>query len=168
MDSFWTALFLLFLLSLLSLHIFSLPANWIVLGLSVVWKWTHPELAMSWWFVLLLAALAAAGEGMEWWGQLAGGRKFGSTGRGNLGGIIGAIVGAIVCAPFFFGIGALFGAVAGAYAGCLLLELGQGRSFAESNKAAWGAFFGKIFGLIAKFGAGMAMIAVLAPRIWPL
>lgn len=164
----WTALFLFLLLGVLALHIFSLPANWILLVLAVVWKFSHPELAMSWGFVLLLAGLAALGEALEWLGQLAGGKRFGATGKGAFGGIVGAIVGAIVCAPLFFGIGALFGAIGGAYAGCLILELGQGRSFSESNKAAWGAFFGKIFGLIAKFGAGMAMLAALAPRIWPV
>jgi len=166
MSAFWTASFLSLLLFVLLLHVFSLPANWIVLGLAVLWKVTHPEQNLSWGFMLFLAFFAAVGEGLELGAQIVGARQFGSTGKGNIGGILGAILGAIFCAPFFFGLGALFGAVAGAYAGCLILELGQGRSFGESNKAAWGAFFGKTFGLIAKFGAGAAMVAVLASRIW--
>jgi hypothetical protein len=162
-----TALFLLILLLALALHIFSVPANWIILVLIALWKWTHADLAMSWQFFGFLFLLAAVGEGLEFVFQAAGAKRYGSSGRGNLGGIIGAIIGAIVGAPFLFGLGALVGALLGAWAGCLALELGQGRSMPDARRAAWGAMWGKFFGLVAKFGMGVAMLALTIPRIWP-
>ncbi len=167
MAELWTILYLLLMFALLALHAFSLPANWLNLGLVALWKWTHPELDIGWGFVAALGAVALAAEGIEFAAQYLGAKKFGASGRGNFGGIVGAIVGAILGAPFLFGLGALFGALAGAYGGCLLLELGQHKPFDVANKAAWGAFFGKFLGLTAKLGLGASMIALAAARMWP-
>ncbi len=166
MATLWAILFLALLLAVLLLHVFSLPANWILAGLVAVWKMTHP-LDMSWGFVLLLFGVALLGEVLELLAQSYGAKRFGSTGRGNIGGLVGAIAGAILGAPFLFGLGALFGALGGAYAGCWILELGQGRGTAEASHAAWGAFWGKFFGLALKFGLGMGMLALSAVRVWP-
>jgi len=165
MATVWIILFLMLLLAVLTLHVFSLPANWIVLALVTLWKLFHPE-AMGWGFILLLLAVAALGELLEFIAQAYGAKRFGSTGRGNIGGIVGAIVGAILGAPFFFGLGAVLGALAGAYIGCFILETGQGRSNAEASRAAWGAFWGKFFGMAMKFGLGMGMFSLTAMKIW--
>ncbi|MBG0777894.1 MAG: DUF456 domain-containing protein [Desulfovibrionaceae bacterium] len=167
MAEIWASLFILASVLVLGLHIFSMPANWVLLALTAAWKWAHPEVALSWGFFLVLAALAASGELLEFLGQILGTRRFGGTGRGNLGGILGAIVGAIVCAPFLLGLGAVPGALGGAFAGCLIMEMGQGRDFAAASRAAWGAFWGKFFGMVAKAGVGAAMVLLTAPRVWP-
>ncbi len=162
-----TVVFLLLLSCVLLLHIFSLPANWIVLALALGWKWLHPGHEPGWWVLIGLAALAGVAELLELGAQVLGAKRFGSTGRGNLGGIVGAIAGAILGAPLFFGLGALFGALLGAFTGCLLIELGQGRRKEDAFRAAWGAFFGKFFGLAIKFSLGAAMIVILGLHIWP-
>lgn len=165
MATVWAILFVCLLLLVLMLHIFSLPANWIMLGLLLIWKFMHPE-AMGWGFMGVLLAFALVGEIMEFIAQAYGAKRFGSTGRGNLGGIIGAIAGAILGAPFFFGLGAVIGALCGAYAGCFIMETGQGRSNAEASRAAWGAFWGKFFGMGIKVGLGMGMLALSVTRIF--
>ena len=104
MATLWALLFLLLLLLVLLLHVFSLPANWILLGLVTIWKLAHSE-TMPWSFVLILVGIAAFGELAEFIAQAYGAKRFGSTGRGNFGGILGAILGAIVGAPFFFRFG---------------------------------------------------------------
>ena len=162
----WAILFLAFCTLMLALHIFSLPANWIILALLTVWKLFHPA-DMTVGFLLILAVIAGVGEILEFVAQIYGGKRFGSSGRGNLGGIIGAIAGAILGAPFFFGLGALVGALAGAYLGCLALEMGQGRSFDVARRSAWGAFWGKFFGITAKFALGVVMVVLAIPRVWP-
>lgn len=167
MAELFAALFLLLVFTSLALHIFSLPANWVILGLAIIWKFSHPEVWQSWNFILILAAMATVGEILEFILQAMGAKKYGSSGRGNLGGIVGAILGAIFGAPFFFGLGALVGALVGAFVGCLALEIGQGRSMEEAKRAAWGAMWGKFFGLSVKFGIGMGMLALLVPRVWP-
>lgn len=152
----------------LALHLFSLPGNWVIVGLMGLWRLTHPEAAsMDTTFFITVGGLALLGELLEFAVQLMGGKRYGCTSRGNVGGIIGAIVGAIVGAPFLFGLGALFGALGGAYAGCLLLEVGQGRSFDVARQAAKGAFFGKFLGLGIKFGIGVCLVVLGATNIWP-
>ncbi len=159
-------LFLLLLLAVLLLHIFSLPANWGVAALVICWKLIFPS-GLTWSFILVLLGIALAGEILELMAQAYGAKRFGSSRRGNIGGLIGAIAGAILGAPFLFGLGALFGALGGAFAGCWLMEVGHGRNASEARHAAWGAFWGKFFGLSLKFGLGMCMFALTAVRVWP-
>ncbi|THB66089.1 MAG: DUF456 domain-containing protein [Desulfovibrio sp.] len=161
-----TLLFIIVLVAALMLNIFSMPGNWVVVALLALWKWIFPEIELTWSYWALLLGMVALAETLEFGIQMVGAKKFGSSGRGNFGGIIGAIVGAIMGAPFFFGIGAIFGALIGAFGGCLILELGQGRTFGESAKAGFGAFLGKFFGLWIKFILGTAVVVMAAYRIW--
>jgi hypothetical protein len=166
MAELWASLFIFFLLLILTLHVFTLPANWIMLLFILIWKFFHPE-AMTWAIFVLLVALSGVAEVIEFLSGAYGAKKYGSTGRGNIGGIIGAIAGAIVGAPFLLGLGAIIGSVIGAYVGCLVVEMGQRRAFADARRAAWGAMWGRFFGLVAKVGIGVFMLALAAPRIWP-
>lgn len=159
-------LIIFLMLSSLTLHIFGLPANWILLAFVIVWKIFFP-VTMSWNFISILALIALAGEILEFAAQYFGGKKYGATGRGNLGAFIGAIVGAILGAPFLFGLGALPGALLGSFGGCLILELTHGRTFAEAQHSAWGAFWGKAFGLAIKISLGVWMFTLSIPKIWP-
>ncbi len=160
-------LLLLFCGLVLFLHIFSLPANWVVLAFVILWKLTGDPGLLSWQFVGVLALIASVGELIEFIAQYYGGKRSGSSTRGGVGGLVGAIIGAILGAPFFLGLGALAGALAGAWAGCLIIEMGQGRQFPEANKAALGTMWGKFFGTVAKLGLGVLMVVLLAGRIWP-
>ncbi len=161
------SLFLCFLFAVLGLHILSLPANWVLLGGILLWSWTHPELNLGLSFFLPLIAIAVLGEAIEFASQYIGGKKYGATGKGNLGAFIGAIIGAIACAPFFFGLGALFGAVGGAYFGCFVFERIHGRPADEAWRAAKGAMLGRVLGLIVKIGLGGVMFAMAARAVWP-
>lgn len=151
----------------LGLHIFGLPANWVVLGIAGLWKWLHPDAAaMNLTFFIIIGGLALAGEILEFGVQMLGARRYGGTGRGTLGGFIGGIAGAILGAPFFLGLGALLGALGGAYLGCLVMELGLGRSGDEARRAAMGTFIGRFLGLSLKFGLGVWMVSMTIPRLW--
>ena len=167
MAEFLAGVFLLLMVAALALHIFSLPANWVILALVALFKLIRPEASLTWTTFLLLVVLAGAGEAVEFAAQAFGAKRFGASGKGNLGGIIGAVAGAILGAPLFFGLGALPGALLGAYAGCLLFEKMHGRNWEESTRAAWGALWGKFFGLTAKVGFGVLILSLAVPRIWP-
>lgn len=157
---------LLFMGLALTLNAFSMPGNWVLLAIVLIWKLSIPA-SMDWTFIGMLAGVAVTGEVLEFVSQMIGGRKYGSSGRGSLGGIIGTFAGAILGAPFFFGLGALVGALAGAYLGCLALELGQGRSMDVARRSAWGQLWGRFFGMVIKFGLGVTMLVLSIPRIWP-
>lgn len=158
--------FILLLIATMGLHIVSMPANWVVLALVAAWKGLHADMSMSWTVFLGLVALAAVAEGLEFLIQLRGAKKYGATGRGNLGGIIGAILGAIVGAGFLLGVGALPGALLGAWAGCLVVERMNGRDWAGAKRAAMGAMWGKFFGMTVKIGFGAVILSVAVPPIW--
>ncbi|MDD2219574.1 MAG: DUF456 domain-containing protein [Desulfoplanes sp.] len=159
-------LFIILLLLLFCTHFVSLPANWFILGLFGIWKWTHPEAMMDGTFFGILLALAVVGEGLEyamlfWRGQRSGGTK-----KGNFGAMVGAFGGAILGAPFFFGAGAIPGSFLGAWVGSLLLELLGGKSLDDANTAALGAMWGKVFGLIVKMGLGGVMLWMGIPKLF--
>ena len=160
-------LFLTMLLACLGLHVFGLPGNWAMLGLIVLWDVLHPALRLGFGFYALLSCVALAGEAVELAAQLFGARRYGATGKGNLGGFVGAFVGALLGAPFLLGLGALLGAVAGAYLGCYVFERSHGRSGVEANRAALGAMYGKVFGLTAKVACGVVMWTTAVRELWP-
>lgn len=155
----------LMILSLM-LHIFGLPANWLVLGLVGLWKWLQPEADLSWMFMGILAGMALCGEVLEFLSQMWGAKKYGGSKKGNWGAILGAIAGSIFGAPFFFGLGALPGALLGAYGGCLGVELITGRTLPEARSAAKGALWGKMFGMVTKIALGGVMVWLSIPRVW--
>ena len=151
----------------LALHLFGLPANWIVLGIAGLWTLTVPSSDMSLAMLGILACMALAGELLELAMLAWGSKKYGGSGKGVFGGMIGAFAGAILGVPFFFGVGAFFGALAGAYLGCLAVELLRGLPGEAATSAAWGAMIGRFGGTLLKMALGFAMVALAAPRIWP-
>lgn len=160
--------FVTLLCFVLLLNVFGLPANWIVLGLVALWKMVHPGAAnLDVWFWVMMVGLALIGEALELGMQILKAKRYGSSSSGTFAGMIGAIAGAILLAPLFFGLGALIGALAGAWIGCFLMELVKGRPVKEALDAAFGAMMGRFLGTVCKCGAGGAMLALTAHRIWP-
>ncbi len=161
------AVFFVILLVLCFLtHFLSLPANWFILALFGIWKWMHPVCDMGWEFFCILGALALTGEGLEYVALFWSGKRSGGTKKGNFGAMVGALAGAIFGAPFFFGAGAIPGSLAGAWLGSLLVELAGGMAFDEARQAAFGAMWGKAFGLVVKMGLGGTMLWVGIPRLF--
>lgn len=163
----WAGLFLGFLTSLLALHLFGLPANWLILASLGLWKWAHLEMDAGWGFFALLLGLCLVGEVVEFAVQFWGAKRFGGTNRGGWAAVVGAIVGGVFGAAFFFGLGAIPGSLAGAFLGSLLIEIDQGRSIQDARRAAWGAMWSKVFGMVVKVGLGVFMINVSIALIWP-
>lgn len=159
------------LLAVCLLQIVGLPGNWIVLAIVVLWKLVGPDATtvdVTWFFILAAAIIAGIGEIMEWLAQIKLGGKFGSSAKGNWGGIIGSFIGAIILLPLFFGFGAILGALAGAYAGCFIVEFICKRRLYQAHKAAWGAFVGRFLGMGLKLGIGIAIVVMSVARMWPV
>jgi len=153
-----SSLFCLLLVLAFATHLFSLPANWLLLLIIAGWAVWQPEghVSLARWIFLL--GLAAAAEVMEFLGQYWSAGKYGASKAGNWGSLAGAIIGAFLGIPFFFGLGALPCALAGAYGGCLLVELWRKRPLYEAKKAATGALLGKIWGFAGKIAAGAVIL----------
>ena len=156
---------LLMVLAML-LHLFGLPANWIVLGLAALWFFFAPHTTMTWSLLAVMGAMAVSGEILETLMLHIWGKKYGASGKGALGGMVGALIGAVLGAPLLFGIGALFGALAGAFLGSLAVELARGAPNREAVTAAWGTMLGRFGGTVLKAALGFSMVSIAAPRIW--
>lgn len=165
MEYVWAILLILGLCLSQVLQLFSLPANWVAIGLVSLWKLLYPA-SMDWSFVIILAVIAGVAEALEFILQARYAGKYGASTRGNIGGIVGAIAGAIFGAPFFLGLGALIGALGGAWLGCLVAEM-PGRSRDEAFHAAKGAFVGKALGFTVKTAIGAAIVVSSIPKVWP-
>lgn len=151
----------------LFLNVFGLPANWLILGLAVLWRLAFPDPAMDWFFWSLMIVLAVLGEVLELGLQISHARKYGSSSSGTLMGMIGAIAGAILLAPLFWGLGAFIGALAGCWLGCFIMELLKGSGSQAALSAALGTVLGRFLGTIVKIAIGAIMIALTARVIWP-
>jgi hypothetical protein len=167
MDWIAASLFLLLLLLFWVANIFNVPGNWINVLLLGIWKWLHPAMPAGWLFFLGLLALAALAEVFEFGGQIWGAKKYGGSGKGSWGAFLGAIIGALLGTPILLGLGALIGAILGAFLGSLMFELLGGRSMKEALFASKGAMWGKVLGIAAKAGLGMAILVLSAPKVLP-
>ncbi len=164
----FTWAFLALLGAILFLNIFGLPANWIILALTGIWKYSYPEIeGMDTTFFIILAGLAIAGEALEFGLQVLKAKKYGSSSSGTVAGMVGAIIGAILMAPLFFGLGALIGALLGAFIGSYLMEMIKRRPHNEAIHSAFGSMMGRFLGTICKCGIGGVMLAFISRAIWP-
>ena len=160
--------FLVVLAFCVLLNLVTLPGNWAMVALVIVWEMFYPGSSLGTLFFVLFIGLALIGELVEFGAQIYGAKKYGSSKTSTVAGVIGAIVGALAGAPFMFGVGAIFGALLGAWAGCYLAERLILRQPSEvAFRAAQGAMVGKFFGMVIKFGIGVAMLLLTATHIWP-
>ena len=163
-----TGFFLVVLAVCVLLNLVTLPGNWAMVALVIVWEMFYPGSSLGTMFFVLFVGLAIICELVEIGAQIYGSKKYGSSKTSTAAGVIGAIAGAIFGAPFMFGVGAIFGALFGAWGGCYLAERLIRRQPSEiAFRAAQGAMVGKIFGMVIKFGIGMAMLWLTASNIWP-
>ncbi len=159
--------FLVLLGLVLLLNVVSLPANWIIAALVIMWKLINPAPGdMGAGFFTLLIGAAAAGEVIEFLAQAWGAKKYGATTGGMWAGVAGALVGAFLGLPFLLGLGALLGALCGAWLGSYLLERLRGRPQTEALRAAKGALLGRFLGLVIKCALGAFMIGLVYRALW--
>jgi len=173
----WGVVLVIVLLALWTLHVFSLPANWLMLLAASLYVWLAPvegSAAIGWWPTLVaLAVLALMGEGLELLASALGVKVYGGSRRGAVLAMIGSLVGAVIgifvglpipyvgsilAALLFAGLGAMVGAVLG--------EQWAGRSPEESWKIGAAAFVGRLLGTAGKMAVGAAMIAVVVVALW--
>jgi uncharacterized protein YqgC (DUF456 family) len=153
---------------ILLLNLFSLPANWMLIGLALAWKYAAPvPEQMTLRFFALLIGLALLGEILEFSFQAFKAKKYGSSTPGLWAGLAGAVAGAITGAHFFFGLGALPGALIGAWLGCYLVEILRGGGHQQAVRAAMGAMLGRFLGTVCKCAVGGVILTCIARAVWP-
>jgi len=152
------------------LTLLGMPGNWLMVAAAAAYAWLVPEpskLAVGWQVVAALAVLATLGEIVEFIAGALGVAKVGGSRRGALLALVGSaagalvgifvgvpvpVIGPVIAAVLFAGLGALGGAMLG--------EIWKGRSPGESWQIGKAAFWGRVFGTLAKTVAGSVMVVV--------
>jgi uncharacterized protein YqgC (DUF456 family) len=154
-------------------NLVTLPGNWIILGLAVLFAWFLPEGGESvrgiyWATIGVLFGLAVVGEVVEFAAGAAGAAKQGASRRSIALSVAGAMAGSIaglaagVPVPVFGSlIGAVLGGAAGAFAGAYVGEAWKGRHEDDRIAVGRGAFVGRLWGTAAKLAVGAIMLAIV-------
>ena len=159
------ALFLLVATAAWASSVFSLPGNWILFLLALLYGWAEGFAAMRWWVLLVGFGLATLGEGVEFLSSYLGTRTFGGSRWAGAGALAGAIVGALFGAGFGYGLGAIPGTVVGAFSGAAAVEIIRAGHAGVAAKAALGSALGRALGLAAKLAFGGAFLALITLRV---
>ena len=184
LDPFWIQLTWGILLVLVAIgcwvaNVFTLPGNWLIVGLAAAFAYFLPPdeygRGFGWITVFVLVLLATLGEVIEFAAGAAGAAKHGASRRAMLlamaGAAVGSVTGAAVGIPVPV-IGSLVAAVgggaAGAFGGAYLGEMWKGKFHPERTAVSKGALVGRLFGTVGKLAAGAAMVALLGVMtFWP-
>jgi uncharacterized protein len=148
MDFFWWTITIGFLLiGLVGTFVPLLPGTLLIfVGTLVNFFTLH---SIGWPTVIGLTFLMLLAQALDFMSGAVGGKWFGATRWGAIGGILGAVVG------IFFG---LPGIILGPLIGALFGELLSGQGILPAGKSSWGTFLGTTAGLIGKVLIGVLMV----------
>lgn len=146
----WTLTLLLMFVGLAATLIPTLPGTTIIFAAAVL----HRLLlgaghSVGWTTLIFLAVLTFISYVVELISGTLGGKWFGATKWGAIGGMIGAVAG------LFFG---LIGVFVGPLVGVLLGELLGGKGLLPATKSTWGTLLGTTAGIIGKVIIGTIMV----------
>lgn len=151
------------------LTLLGLPGNWVMVAAAAVYAAFAPvtqPAGLGWEIVAVLVGLALVGELIEFIAGAAGVAKGGGSRRGALLAIVGSVVGAILGAGVGIPIpvigpivAAILFAALGAMVGAMIGEHSVGRTAEATWQIGKAAFWGRLFGTLAKATIGAAMVA---------
>jgi hypothetical protein len=135
-----------------------LPGTTIILAAAVLDQLLGGSHRVGWHTILGLAVLTFISYVVELISGTLGGKWFGATKWGAIGGMVGAIVG------LFCGI---IGVFVAPLIGVLLGELLGGKGLLPATRSTWGTLLGTGAGIIGKFVIGLIMVGLyIAALFW--
>lgn len=144
---------------------FGLPGTWVQVLAVCAYAFATGFSTVGTATIVIVLALAAVGEVIEFalGGRYA--RKYGGSRRAAWGAILGGLVGAFIGVPIFL-VGSVIGAFVGAFAGAALLELTRNPEVRGALRVGWGAFVGRLVATAAKSAIAVAIgaVALLSAR----
>jgi uncharacterized protein YqgC (DUF456 family) len=142
-----------------------LGGTFIILGVSVILGFVTDFTRVEWTTLVVLAVLAVIGEIIESGLGVIVVRRFGASKWAMLGTFLGGLAGGVAGTGMAPIVGSLIGAFVGAFAGAFIGELIYRRRAAESLRAGWGAFIGRVLAVAIKFEIGVVMVVILIWRV---
>ena len=164
----YAALLVILNLLWLFLVVVGLPGTWLMVlstaGVAWLASWQLEEEMFSTWTLVIITAIAALGEVLEFISGVLGAKKAGGSGWGSFGALVGGLLGALfgtIFIPIFI-VGSILGVCLGAFAGAALFEKLSGRSVDESVRSGQGAAVGRFLGIGAKLALGVVIWVIVA------
>jgi uncharacterized protein len=159
-------------------NVLGLPGNWVIVATAAgCWYWVDEEksLHVGLIAVVILLAIAALGELLEFIAGALGASRVGGTWRGTAlavagsigGAIVGLVVGNLIPIPILGPVIAslLLGGV-GAFGGAVVGERWAGKQWEESIQVGNAAFWGRLLGTLGKVVCGTVLYFVFLLVIW--
>ena len=171
----YISLALLLLLGLF-LNIAGLPGLWLMVAAHAGYGWATWPRFVGWQSLAALLVLALLAELAEFLAGAAGSKSAGGTLRSAAGAIFGGIAGAIagqIMIPIPI-VGAVAGACIGSFLGAAALESTHVKADVETTamhwdrarRVGWGAFKGRLAGILLKSAFGVVMLIVSLWAAW--
>ena len=166
------------LLTGLGLNLVGLPGLWLMVAAHGLFAWLDQDDSLAGWeSSLVMLGLALLAELVEFLAGAAGSKTAGGTLRSTVGAVVGGIVGGILAAvlvPVLPVVNAILGACVGSFVGAALLEASYAPADVEAradfyrrlNRVGWGAFKGRLWGIVLKTAVGVVMLVVSLVTAW--
>ncbi len=166
------------LLAGLGLNIIGLPGLWLMVAAHAGYAWADQDDSLAGWpSSLAMLALALLAEGVEFLAGAAGSKTAGGSLRSTIGAVVGGVIGGILGAilvPVVPILNAILGACVGSFVGAALLEASKAPADVEErvafygrlSRVGWGAFKGRLWGIVLKSIIGVAMLVVSLWTAW--
>ena len=145
---------------------FGLPGVALIfVGILVYGLMTDFRAAIGLNFFLVLCALTVVAETADNWLMVLGAKKYGASAGAIwlsfLGGVLGGLLLGPPLAVLVGFLGPFLGAFVGAFLAVLLYEYYRNRQMEQALRAAWGAFLGRMAGILLKMMIGVGMVVAV-------
>lgn len=126
------------------------PGLGLMFGALLVYSYFDGWQTFPIWYVLIVAAVAAAGVVIDHVASAMGAKRFGVSQKGFWGALLGGVIGGLLFS--------LVGLILGAVLGTVAVELYQQRTLKQSFSAATGVLVGTAVGMAAQFTLGLIVL----------
>jgi uncharacterized protein YqgC (DUF456 family) len=145
---------------------FGLPGTFVIVVVAFIFALLTDFQSITWSFIGILLSLSILVELIEFFLSAAAAKKYGSSKWGMWGAIIGGFFGAIWATPISPILGTIFGAFIGAFIGAFVFEYIRDSDSSRALRSGWGAFLGAVTGRLLKLIVAIAMVVMMAFRVW--
>lgn len=155
----WLLLVLLLVITITGvvLSAIQLPGNWVLLAAAVGYDAYYHWERLGWKWLVVIGGLAVVGEAAELLASAVAASKAGASRRAGIGALVGGFAGMILFSIPVPILGTIAGGMAGCFLGALVAELTLHDDVVKGAKIGLFATIGRLFGLVAKLAATMAM-----------
>lgn len=156
----------------LALNVIGLPGLWLMVAAHAAYAWADQNDSLAGWpSSLVMLGLASLAELIEFLAGAAGSKTAGGSLRSTVGAVVGGVIGGIagaILVPVVPVVNAILGACIGSFIGAALLEASVAQRdveqrtefFSRLHRVGWGAFKGRLWGIVLKSIIGVVMLVV--------